>query len=253
MKRNNADYPEFLARFYNVIYARVRGGVDNEFYLRKIAASKGPVLEIGVGTGRIFIEALKKGADIYGVDNSRSMLDILRPKVAPEDHARIFLQDVRELELGRRFDLIIAPFRVFSHLLRVDEQIAVLDKVFSHLNNDGLFIFDAYVPNLKMLLEGIDNQVDFDGEYAPGKKLTRVTSMKADLINQMSDVSMKLVWEEDDREVEKEFKFRLRFFFRYELEHLVRRSPLKLVSFYGDFNENPLNSGSKEFVVVCRK
>jgi len=67
MKRNEADYPEFLARFYDLIYAKVRNGVDNEFYLRKIAAAKGPALEVGVGTGRIFIEALKRGADIYGV------------------------------------------------------------------------------------------------------------------------------------------------------------------------------------------
>jgi hypothetical protein len=253
MLRNKTDYPEFLARFYDLIYARVRNGVDNGFYLRKIAAAKGPVLEVGVGTGRIFSEALAKGADIYGLDNSRSMLDVLRAKIAPKDQDRIFLQDVRELNLAERFDLIIAPFRVFSHLLTVEEQMAVLNRVFSHLNDQGIFVFDVYVPNLKMLREGIDNQVDFEGEYAAGKKLKRVSSMKADLINQLSDVSMRFLWEEDDRDVEKEFKFQLRFFFRYELEHLVRRSPLQLVAIYGDFDENPLNSGSKEFVVVCRK
>jgi len=48
-------------------------------------------------------------------------------------------------------------------------------------------------------------------------------------------------------------EFQLRFFFRYELEHLVLRSPLKLATIYGDFNETPLNSESREFVVVCRK
>ncbi len=253
MLRNETDYPEFLARFYDLIYAKVRDGVDNEFYLGKIAATKGPILEIGVGTGRIFIEALKRGADIYGLDNSRNMLDILKAKIPPEDHVRIFLQDVRELELGKMFDLIIAPFRVFSHLLRVDEQMAVLNRVFSHLNSGGLFIFDAFVPNLKMLLEGISDQVDFEGEYAPGKKLKRVSSMKADLINQLSDVSMRFLWEEDDRVVAEEFKFQMRFYFRFELEHLIHRSLLKLVTIYGDFNENPLDSGSKEFVVVCRK
>jgi len=48
-------------------------------------------------------------------------------------------------------------------------------------------------------------------------------------------------------------EFQLRFFFRFELEHLVHRSHLKLEAIYGDFNETPLNSESREFVVVCRK
>jgi hypothetical protein len=54
------DYPEFVARFYDTVYTQVRDGVDNDFYLRAIAAARGPVLEIGVGTGRLFTEALRR-------------------------------------------------------------------------------------------------------------------------------------------------------------------------------------------------
>ncbi len=253
MIRSEVDYPDFVARFYDLIYAQVRANADRQFYLRKIAAANGPVLEIGAGTGRIFVDALKRGADIYGLDNSPRMLDILRAKIGPADQARLFLQDVRELNLGRRFDLIIAPFRVFSHLLAVDDQMAALDRVFHHLNEGGLFIFDAYVPNPKMLYEGLDNLADFEGEYTPGKKLARVVSMKADLVNQLSDVSMKFIWQEGEAEVERVFKFRMRFFFRFELEHLIHRSELKLVTIHGDFDETALHSESKEFIVVCQK
>jgi hypothetical protein len=45
----------------------------------------------------------------------------------------------------------------------------------------------------------------------------------------------------------------MRYFFRFELQHLVERAGFKSVNIYGDFNCNELNKESKEFVVVCRK
>jgi hypothetical protein len=248
-----AEYPDFLARFYDVIYAQIRHGIDDEFYFREILSARGPVLEIGTGTGRFFVEALKKGVDIYGLDNSAHMLSVLKSKMPAEHHRRIFLQDARKMELGRTFNLIIAPFRVFSHFLTSEDQLEVLNRISDHLTADGRLIFDLYVPNLKMIMEGLDNEVDFAGEYAPGEKIRRVTSMKADLITQQSDVSMRFIWDEKGREVEREFKFKMRFYFRFELEHLVCRSRLKLAAMYGDYDETPLRSDSKEFIVVCAK
>ncbi len=54
------------------------------------------------------------------------------------------------------------------------------------------------------------------------------------------------------------FKFDLiiapfRFYFRYELEHLIKRSKLTLEKIWGDFEEGDLTGDSKEFIVVCRK
>ena len=46
-------YPDFFARFYDVIYRKVRDGVDNRFYLDRIRECKGRILEIGSGTGRL--------------------------------------------------------------------------------------------------------------------------------------------------------------------------------------------------------
>ena len=50
------EYPESFARFYDLIYHRVRDGVDNEFFLNEIRQARGKVLEVGVGTGRFFID-----------------------------------------------------------------------------------------------------------------------------------------------------------------------------------------------------
>jgi SAM-dependent methyltransferase len=72
------SYPDFVARFYDPVYARVRDGVDNDYYLEAITSARGPVLEIGVGTGRLFAEALRRGADVHGIDLSPAMVERCR-------------------------------------------------------------------------------------------------------------------------------------------------------------------------------
>jgi SAM-dependent methyltransferase len=246
------SYPDCFARFYDVIYAELRT-IDRDFFLCKARAAKGPVLEIGVGTGRLFMDALNAGADIYGVDISPTMLEQLKAKLDPKDHHRICQQDARSLRLDKTFDLILAPARVFSHLLEIDDQLRALDSVYDHLNPGGRFIFDVFVPNLEILLHGVDKQLDFDGEYAPGKRVKRVISAKADLVNQINHITMTLTWDEEGGQKSGTWQTPMRFFFRYELEHLVRRSKLKLVNIFGDYEEHALGPQSTDFVLVCER
>lgn len=248
-----ADYPEFVARFYDVIYKKVRAGTDHDYYMKKIFESDDPVLEVGVGTGRFFLEALEKGADIYGIDISRNMIEKLKEKLDKKYHSRVFIQDVVNMSIDKEFDLIIAPFRVFSHIIEVKDQIAALNRIYEHLKDNGKLIFDLYIPNLKLLSEGMKNHTDFEGEYEPGMRVRRIISVRSDLVKQISYVSMKFVWEEDDKEFTEVWNFPFRFYFRYELEHLIHQSKLKLMNIFGDFNENELSSDSKEFIVVCQK
>ena len=246
-----SQYPDHVARFYDVVYRQVRDTADKSYYVNKLVSCNGPSLEVGVGTGRIFLEALDKGADVYGTDNSAEMLAVLRDKLEPRHYDRIRQCDLVNMDLGKRFDLIIAPFRVLSHIIDMDDQIRALNTVHDHLAPGGIFVFDLYVPNLKLLLDGLPPTVDFDGEYAPGKRLSRTTSATSDLITQITSVTMKFDWEEEGQRFHEGWSFPMRFFFRYELEHLIARSKLKLKAIYDDFAELPLDSRSKEFLVHC--
>ena len=247
------EYPDFVARFYDVIYKKVRSGVDTEYFMNKILNTSGKVLEIGVGTGRFFINALAEGANIYGIDISQSMIDVLKIKLSPENHYRIKTGDAGNMKLDIKFDLIIAPFHVFAHVLETKEQISFLNNVYNHLSDRGRFIFDLFVPDTRLMAEGINELTDFEGEYEPGKKVRRIVSSKTDIVNQLIDVTMKFVWDENNKQIEKKWKLQIRIFFRYELEHLVKLSKLTLVNIYGDYNEILLSPGSKEFIVVCKK
>ena len=247
-------YPDLIARFYDAVYAKVRDGVDNAWYLDQMAAAGGPVLEIGVGTGRLFAEARRRGIDAWGIDLSPAMIASCRAKLAPEDRERVTVGDAVAMRPGRQFALVCAPFRVLSHVHDAADQLRLLDAVHDCLAPGGAFVFDVYVPNLKFILEGLPEQVDFDGEHAPGRRLRRyVRSYPGDLSCQRNRVWMRFRWEEADGEHEDEWAFEMRFFFRFEIEHLVARSKLVLHTLYGDFAGNPVAADSREFVVVCRR
>jgi SAM-dependent methyltransferase len=244
-------YPDYVARFYDVVYRQVRDAADKSYYVDKLVSCGGPALEVGVGTGRIFLEALDRGADVYGTDNSAEMIAVLRSKLEPRHHHRIQRCDLVNMDLGKNFNLIVAPFRVLSHIIDTDDQIRALNAVYDHLVPGGAFIFDLYVPNLKLLIDGLPPTTDFDGEYAPGRRLRRTVSATSNLITQTTSVTMVFAWEEGGQQDNREWSFPMRFFFRYELEHLIARSKLKLKAIYGDFAESALSSASMEFLVHC--
>ena len=251
--QHNYEYPDYFARFYDVIYHQIRSGVDTHYFLDKIKNTEGKILEVGVGTGRFFTEALHAGADIYGIDVSRSMVDILKKKVHTSEHFRIYTGDACTMRLDNTFSLIIAPFRVFSHLIEVSDQLKFLENIWEHLEKGGTFIFDLFIPNPELLHKGIDKVMDFEGEYEPGKKLRRITSSFSDIVSQILDITMLFEWEENNQWLSGEWKFKLRYFFRYELEHLLSLSKLNLVHIYGDYNQGSLNKESKEFIMVCTR
>ena len=246
-------YPKSFARFYDLIYHQQRDGVDNEYFQNEIRQTKEKILELGVGTGRLFINALNQGADIYGIDISQSMIDVLSKKLEGEQHIQISLQNIIDFSFDFKFDLIIAPFRVIMHLLEKEKQIKAINNVFEHLNKNGRFIFDVFVPDLSQLINGIDNYTDFEGEYDKGRRIKRTVSTKPDLINQIINIKFNLEWDEDNEQKHDEWMIQLRFFFRYELEHLIERSNFNRYKILGDYLGNELNQKSKDFIIVCQK
>jgi len=250
---NNHIYTETMVRFYDLMYERILDKSNKEFYLKEINKSKGPVLEIGTGTGRIFLPALESGTDIYGIDISENMQKYLKNKLDAMEHYRLIFADMRDFKLERKFNLIIAPFRMFSHLLTIDDQLSALGKVKEHLAENGKFIFDVFLPNLELINKGNEYSLIFEGEYEPGKSVKRYESAGPDYINQLQHVLFKYEWDNDGGKSSEIIEFAFRYFFRYELENLVARSGLKLEKMYGDFEYNDFGTESKNMVCVCSK
>jgi len=71
------------------------------------------VLDAGCGTGRVARELARRGYEVMGVDSDASMLDVARAE-APQ--LRWVQADLAQLELGERFDVVVAAGNVMVYL-----------------------------------------------------------------------------------------------------------------------------------------
>ena len=125
---------------------------DVPYYTALIPAREASVLELGCGTGRVLTQLAQHCAFIHGIDRSESMLAICRQKVSdaklPPSKVAITEADISQFELGRTFDLIIAPWRVMQNL----ETAAQLDGLFAcirrHLAPRGSCVLNVFRPKL---------------------------------------------------------------------------------------------------------
>lgn len=103
------------------------------------AKKAGKVLDIGCGTGmpiaRYFVD---HGFDVTGVDASQMMLDKAKTYV-PE--AKLYLQDMRHLDLGEKFDVIILWHSSFH--LPADDQRNMFPIIEQHINPNGVLLFTS--------------------------------------------------------------------------------------------------------------
>lgn len=247
-------YSPSFARFYDVIYNQLRS-IDQTFYAAQLSGVKGPCLEIGSGTGRLLAWAVGHGIDIYGLEPSPAMIQKCKAKLPGKQSLRINQGFAQTMDLGRQFELIIAPFRVFQHLLTIEDQLAALERVAAHLKPGGRLIFDAFVPDLGKMAQGKSTIKDFDGEWQPGCKLERHINIAPEPTAQLLRLWINLHWQEEPNGdwSQKTTPIEMHYYHQFELQHLVERSSLELEKICGDFSEGPVNEKSKDFVVFCRK
>jgi SAM-dependent methyltransferase len=118
------------------------------FYLEEARRTGGPVVELGVGTGRIAVPIACDGIRVVGVDSSPGMLEVCA------EHARLAgteldlrLGDLRDPPVDERVPLVIIPFRSLLHLNTDDERRRGLHAVRRLLAPGGHFVFDVFTPS----------------------------------------------------------------------------------------------------------
>ncbi len=247
-----SEYGLATARHYDRVYSVLRGPSGDAAWYRRLArAGGGPVLELGAGTGRVLVELAAEGLPCLGLEQSEAMLEELRRKGLPEN-VDLVRGDIRDFALPGRFALIAAPFRVFQHLERVEEQLACLACVRRHLAPGGRFAFDVFVPDPARL--AVDEPPESeDARYrADGEEVVRRVGVRVERTRQRLHVSMRYERRRGGRIVgEDRAAFRMRYFHRYELEHLLARAGFAKVELYGGFRGEPLGPDSTDYVVVA--
>lgn len=257
------EYDRIDASYYDYYSTGVPG--DETFYAEEAQKAGSPVLELGTGTGRIAIPIAERGIRITGVDLSPSMLDVFREKLqglAPEVRGRIELLqgDMRDFQIDQKFRLIMVPYRAFSYMYTLDDQMQALSNIRRHLDTGGKLIFNVFDPNLEIIaarqgsLGSAQTLIDEFIHPKTGMLVTVWDTRRYELEEQF--VEQYFLFEEVDREgkmVARQYvPLKLRYFFRYEMQHLLERSGYQVEALYGDFGRGPFRSGREQIWVASK-
>ena len=98
------DTYHIIAKYYDGAYAAKQDLVDLPFYLDLATQSRGSVLEIACGTGRVLLPIARKGIEICGVDNSLPMLKILKEHFAREIRTFLSSSGWRRTSIAERLN-----------------------------------------------------------------------------------------------------------------------------------------------------
>lgn len=140
------------AKFYDATLPSDRP--DRPFFVEFCRNHDDPVLELGCGTGDIYLDLLASNIDAYGIDLSEKMLDALRRKASEQGlDTNVEQADITEFSFDIAFNTVIAPLNVVRHVSTLAEQRAVFRNVSDVLSDRGLFVFWINLPAFDELCE----------------------------------------------------------------------------------------------------
>lgn len=262
MKTGYDDYA-FIADLYDFVpgYAH-RGDVD--FYLDYCRSADGKILELGCGTGRVLIPIAESGCQITGLDFSEHMLNKCRQKLQikseeVQNRVRLVQGSITDFDLNDTFSMTIIPFRPFQHLVEVADQIACLRQIHKHLKDNGRLVFDLFQVDPRKMFGSMfteEESEDFSWvDLHDGKKLKRAHRISAKHWSQQyNDVELIYYVSNPDGKIDRLVQaFPFRYFFRYEVLHLLERCGFRIIELYGNFDKSKLIDDSPEMIFVAEK
>jgi len=109
-------------------------------------AGDGPVLEFGIGTGRLALPLAERGLKVYGIDNSEEMLRRMRAKPGADKITAVLGDCTRDL-IGEEgaFSLVFIAFTTLFLLGPQDTQVECFKNAARHLRKGGVFVVEAFV------------------------------------------------------------------------------------------------------------
>ncbi len=122
---------------------------DVPFYVAEAKQSGGPVVELGVGTGRIAIPIAAEGISVIGVDSSRGMLErCARQAELAGAAGRIDLRlgELTRPPVAEQVPLVLCPFRSYLHLRSDADRSLALRAARELLLPGGRLVFDVFEP-----------------------------------------------------------------------------------------------------------
>jgi SAM-dependent methyltransferase len=232
---------------------------DFDFYINLAQVADGPVLELGVGSGRVAFPLAEAGFDVTGIDTSLSMLERARARLAGSRLRKGKLElveaDMRSFELGRRFGFVFVAANTFQHLLTTADQQACLRCVAAHLQPGGIFALSVRSPTtiawddaglaVPLLLDWTRT------DPATGDLVMKFVATEPDPVRMVRRLTYVYDRIHDGSVHRSVFLTELHCPTEAELRLLLQQAGLHVTHVYGDYDLSPVGQG-ENIVIVAR-
>jgi SAM-dependent methyltransferase len=237
-----AAYGDAIADVYDDWYGDVS---DVEGTVETIAAlaGGGPVLELGIGTGRLALPLAAHGLEVHGIDASDAMVAKLRGKPGGTD-IPVTIGDFADVPTEGAYPLVYVPFNTFFALLSQEEQVRCFRNVAAHLTEDGVFVMDVFVPDMTRFDRGQrveTNRLELD--------LSHLTLSVHDPVEQRIKVNIVHI----EEGAVKQFPVQLRYAWPSELDLMARLGGLQLRERWSSWDRDPFTAASQAHVSVYER
>jgi SAM-dependent methyltransferase len=212
---------------------------DVDFYVAEARKAGAPVVELGVGTGRIAVPTAQAGVRVIGVDSSQAMLDVCRGRAEEAGVGGLVdlrLGDLRHPPVVERVALVTCPFRALLHLGSDAERLEALHAVYDRLVAGGRFVFDVFAPSREDVLDTHGRWLEREPgiwERAEWDTARRVLSLT--VRGEAGETRMHLAWRSPE-----------------EWRYLLEQAGFEVVACYGWFDLRPYDGGEDSIWIARR-
>jgi SAM-dependent methyltransferase len=212
---------------------------DVPFYVAEARKAGGPIVELGVGTGRIAVPTAAAGVQVIGVDSSVAMLDVCRRRAEQVGVAELLdlrLGDLAAPPVSERVRLVTCPFRSYLHLPDEAARLAALSAARELLVPGGRLIFDVFAPLRDDILATHGRWIEREPEIFE----------RADWDEQAQTLTLSV------RGPEGEATMRLAWISARQWRKTLKRAGFEVERSYGWFDYRPYRGG-EDMVFIARR
>ena len=239
----DATYGDRIAEIYD---ARLGTPTDESAAVKflKELAGEGPALELGIGTGRVALPLMEAGVEVHGIDTSEAMVRRLRAKPRG-DEVPVTMGTFADFSLDLRSPLVYVVYNTFFGLLTQEEQISCFAAIARHLTPDGVFVMQAFVPDVRRF-DADDQRVS--ATWVGVDEIDLETS-KHDPVAQRTD-SQHVVVRDGNVRI---YPVRIRYAYVSELDLMARLAGLRLRERWSDWDRSPFPSPGRGHISVWER
>lgn len=235
---------------------------DIPFYLKQIGTGVNNVLELGCGTGRVLSKIVSPAIFCHGIDISRAMIKICKETLLEIGHKKknydLTVADITNFNLNKKYDLIIAPFRVIQNIEKEQDVDNMLTCIRNHLTDTGSCILNVFKPkdDREELLQAWPNDKEYlDWEKVVDDKRITCSHVKRNINKTSMVLYPDLIYRtySSNKLINKEvLSIPMKCYYPDEFIHLIIDNGFTILNTWGGYQNENYGDGSELVIQITK-